>query len=140
VCTQQLTRIYFSWVVFVQASQFLRIITFYSTQLPGPNYHCREVWWLVEASSSCGVILPTPTCLGKKRLCCCCCCRRRRRLLCVMIMIWEYFINLILQGSPLARLPPPQNAAEVLLINCKRQLLYVSIYSSIPFVGPNNLI
>ncbi|KAK9123797.1 hypothetical protein Sjap_013399 [Stephania japonica] len=24
------------------ASQFLRIITFYSTQLPGPNYHCRE--------------------------------------------------------------------------------------------------
>ncbi|OEL27944.1 Phosphatidylinositol:ceramide inositolphosphotransferase [Dichanthelium oligosanthes] len=25
-----------------QASQFLRIITFYSTQLPGPNYHCRE--------------------------------------------------------------------------------------------------
>ena len=67
VCTQQLTRTYFSWVVFVQASQFLRIITFYSTQLPGPNYHCREVWWLVEASSSCGVILPTPTCLGKKK-------------------------------------------------------------------------
>ncbi|XP_044350898.1 phosphatidylinositol:ceramide inositolphosphotransferase isoform X1 [Triticum aestivum] len=26
----------------LQASQFLRIITFYSTQLPGPNYHCRE--------------------------------------------------------------------------------------------------
>ncbi|CAA0829825.1 Phosphatidylinositol\\x3aceramide inositolphosphotransferase 1 [Striga hermonthica] len=25
-----------------QACQFLRIITFYSTQLPGPNYHCRE--------------------------------------------------------------------------------------------------
>ncbi|KAF8395197.1 hypothetical protein HHK36_019139 [Tetracentron sinense] len=24
------------------ASQSLRIITFYSTQLPGPNYHCRE--------------------------------------------------------------------------------------------------
>ncbi|PWZ17911.1 Phosphatidylinositol:ceramide inositolphosphotransferase [Zea mays] len=45
-------------------SQFLRIITFYATQLPGPNYHCRE-------------------------------------------------------GSPLARLPPPQNAAEVFLINCK---------------------
>ncbi|EPS70830.1 hypothetical protein M569_03927, partial [Genlisea aurea] len=22
--------------------QFLRIVTFYSTQLPGPNYHCRE--------------------------------------------------------------------------------------------------
>jgi len=54
-------------------------------------------------------------------------------------MIWEYFINLILQGSPLARLPPPQNAAEVLLINCKMQLLYVSNYSAIPFVGPNNL-
>ncbi|KAF8396858.1 hypothetical protein HHK36_018493 [Tetracentron sinense] len=27
---------------FLQASQILRIITFYSTQLPGPNYHCRE--------------------------------------------------------------------------------------------------
>ncbi|CAF2294636.1 unnamed protein product [Brassica napus] len=25
-----------------QACQFLRVITFYSTQLPGPNYHCRE--------------------------------------------------------------------------------------------------
>ncbi|RWW79465.1 hypothetical protein BHE74_00012251 [Ensete ventricosum] len=25
------------------ACQVLRIITFYSTQLPGPNYHCREV-------------------------------------------------------------------------------------------------
>ncbi|KAL5651776.1 hypothetical protein ACJX0J_037234, partial [Zea mays] len=42
--------------------RFLRIITFYATQLPGPNYHCRE-------------------------------------------------------GSPLARLPPPQNAAKVFLIN-----------------------
>ncbi|KAK7390431.1 hypothetical protein VNO78_25736 [Psophocarpus tetragonolobus] len=27
---------------FLVASQILRIITFYSTQLPGPNYHCRE--------------------------------------------------------------------------------------------------
>ncbi|XP_033148768.1 phosphatidylinositol:ceramide inositolphosphotransferase 2 isoform X3 [Brassica rapa] len=27
---------------FFQACQFLRVITFYSTQLPGPNYHCRE--------------------------------------------------------------------------------------------------
>ncbi|MFS7926505.1 putative sphingomyelin synthase-like domain-containing protein [Helianthus anomalus] len=26
----------------LQACQFLGIITFYSTQLPGPNYHCRE--------------------------------------------------------------------------------------------------
>ena len=26
-----------------QASQILRIVTFYSTVLPGPNYHCREV-------------------------------------------------------------------------------------------------
>ncbi|KAG5095293.1 hypothetical protein JHK84_050881 [Glycine max] len=25
-----------------QASQALRIVTFYATQLPGPNYHCRE--------------------------------------------------------------------------------------------------
>ncbi|XP_060176792.1 phosphatidylinositol:ceramide inositolphosphotransferase 1-like [Lycium barbarum] len=27
---------------FLVACQFLRMITFYSTQLPGPNYHCRE--------------------------------------------------------------------------------------------------
>ncbi|KAJ7961329.1 Phosphatidylinositol:ceramide inositolphosphotransferase 1 [Quillaja saponaria] len=27
---------------FLACSQLLRIITFYSTQLPGPNYHCRE--------------------------------------------------------------------------------------------------
>jgi hypothetical protein len=33
----------FLCVFFLQASQFLRIVTFYSTQLPGPNYHCREV-------------------------------------------------------------------------------------------------
>ncbi|KAI3782600.1 hypothetical protein L2E82_12651 [Cichorium intybus] len=33
------------WVrvlAFLVACQFLRIITFYSTILPGPNYHCRE--------------------------------------------------------------------------------------------------
>ncbi|CAN0879834.1 Phosphatidylinositol:ceramide inositolphosphotransferase 1 [Linum grandiflorum] len=29
-------------LAFLVASQFLRIITFYATQLPGPNYHCRE--------------------------------------------------------------------------------------------------
>ncbi|OAY41411.1 phosphatidylinositol:ceramide inositolphosphotransferase 1 isoform X1 [Manihot esculenta] len=29
-------------LAFLVASQFLRIVTFYSTQLPGPNYHCRE--------------------------------------------------------------------------------------------------
>ncbi|XP_059428216.1 phosphatidylinositol:ceramide inositolphosphotransferase 1 [Corylus avellana] len=29
-------------LAFLVGSQFLRIITFYSTQLPGPNYHCRE--------------------------------------------------------------------------------------------------
>lgn len=34
---------------FLQACQFLRIITFYSTQLPGPNYHCREVYKLVPS-------------------------------------------------------------------------------------------
>ncbi|TKW17738.1 hypothetical protein SEVIR_5G387700v4 [Setaria viridis] len=32
----------FIFISFLLASQFLRIITFYSTQLPGPNYHCRE--------------------------------------------------------------------------------------------------
>ncbi|KAF3576765.1 hypothetical protein DY000_02029131 [Brassica cretica] len=30
------------FVSFFLACQFLRVITFYSTQLPGPNYHCRE--------------------------------------------------------------------------------------------------
>ncbi|KAK2657732.1 hypothetical protein Ddye_010784 [Dipteronia dyeriana] len=29
-------------LAFLVVSQLLRIITFYSTQLPGPNYHCRE--------------------------------------------------------------------------------------------------
>eukprot|EP00268_Persea_americana_P062512 TRINITY_DN801_c1_g1_i1.p1 TRINITY_DN801_c1_g1~~TRINITY_DN801_c1_g1_i1.p1 ORF type:complete len:316 (+),score=27.20 TRINITY_DN801_c1_g1_i1:445-1392(+) len=29
-------------LAFLVASQTLRILTFYSTQLPGPNYHCRE--------------------------------------------------------------------------------------------------
>lgn len=29
-------------LAFLVACQFLRILTFYSTQLPGPNYHCRE--------------------------------------------------------------------------------------------------
>ncbi|KAL9999580.1 hypothetical protein Hdeb2414_s0007g00231331 [Helianthus debilis subsp. tardiflorus] len=31
-----------SFLFILQACQFLGIITFYSTQLPGPNYHCRE--------------------------------------------------------------------------------------------------
>ncbi|MED6161117.1 Phosphatidylinositol:ceramide inositolphosphotransferase 1 [Stylosanthes scabra] len=29
-------------LAFLVVSQFLRVVTFYSTQLPGPNYHCRE--------------------------------------------------------------------------------------------------
>lgn len=29
-------------LAFLVASQILRIVSFYSTQLPGPNYHCRE--------------------------------------------------------------------------------------------------
>ncbi|XP_049400360.1 phosphatidylinositol:ceramide inositolphosphotransferase 1-like [Solanum stenotomum] len=29
-------------LTFLVACQFLRMLTFYSTQLPGPNYHCRE--------------------------------------------------------------------------------------------------
>ncbi|XP_044460688.1 phosphatidylinositol:ceramide inositolphosphotransferase 1-like [Mangifera indica] len=29
-------------LAYLVVSQILRIITFYSTQLPGPNYHCRE--------------------------------------------------------------------------------------------------
>ncbi|XP_058099495.1 phosphatidylinositol:ceramide inositolphosphotransferase 1-like [Magnolia sinica] len=56
-------------LAFLVASQILRIITFYSTQLPGPNYHCRE-------------------------------------------------------GSKLARLPRPDSALEVLLINFPRGVIY----------------
>ncbi|XP_042456244.1 phosphatidylinositol:ceramide inositolphosphotransferase-like isoform X1 [Zingiber officinale] len=56
-------------LAFLVACQTLRIITFYSTQLPGPNYHCRE-------------------------------------------------------GSKLARLPPPDTIAEVLLINFPRGVLF----------------
>ncbi|KAL3357026.1 hypothetical protein AABB24_017612 [Solanum stoloniferum] len=29
-------------LAFLVVCQFLRMLTFYSTQLPGPNYHCRE--------------------------------------------------------------------------------------------------
>ncbi|CAL2263841.1 unnamed protein product [Prunus armeniaca] len=54
---------------YLGVSQMLRIITFYSTLLPGPNYHCRE-------------------------------------------------------GSKLARLPPPESALEVLLINFPRGVMY----------------
>ncbi|XP_062014670.1 phosphatidylinositol:ceramide inositolphosphotransferase 2-like, partial [Rosa rugosa] len=32
----------FIFLSFVLTCQFLRILTFYSTHLPGPNYHCRE--------------------------------------------------------------------------------------------------
>jgi len=60
-------------LAFLVASQFLRIITFYSTQLPGPNYHCRE-------------------------------------------------------GSKLATLPPPNNALEVLLINCKFSIVGLLVW------------
>ncbi|KAA8518972.1 hypothetical protein F0562_016254 [Nyssa sinensis] len=56
-------------LAFLVGCQLLRIITFYSTQLPGPNYHCRE-------------------------------------------------------GSKLARLPRPDSAIEVLLINFPRGVLY----------------
>ncbi|XWS53063.1 hypothetical protein CRYUN_Cryun11dG0125600 [Craigia yunnanensis] len=30
-------------LAYLVVSQCLRIVTFYSTQLPGPNYHCRDV-------------------------------------------------------------------------------------------------
>ncbi|KAG9147899.1 hypothetical protein Leryth_003495 [Lithospermum erythrorhizon] len=36
------TKKIYTVLVWCRACQFLRIITFYSTQLPGPNYHCRE--------------------------------------------------------------------------------------------------
>ncbi|KAK4755427.1 hypothetical protein SAY87_009184 [Trapa incisa] len=57
------------FLAFLVACQCLRIITFYSTQLPGPNYHCRE-------------------------------------------------------GSKLARLPPPRNVLDVLLINFPQGVVY----------------
>uniref|UniRef100_A0A2N9IQS1 Sphingomyelin synthase-like domain-containing protein n=1 Tax=Fagus sylvatica TaxID=28930 RepID=A0A2N9IQS1_FAGSY len=45
-------------MMLVQGSQFLRIVTFYSTQLPGPNYHCREVDSLCAGSKL--ATLPRP--------------------------------------------------------------------------------
>ncbi|OAY82830.1 Phosphatidylinositol:ceramide inositolphosphotransferase [Ananas comosus] len=33
---------FYTVLLWLRVSQILRIITFYSTQLPGPNYHCRE--------------------------------------------------------------------------------------------------
>lgn len=57
------------FLAYLVACQSLRIITFYATQLPGPNYHCRE-------------------------------------------------------GSKLARLPPPESALEVILINFPRGMVY----------------
>lgn len=39
----------------LQGCQILRIVTFYSTQLPGPNYHCREV---INAYTHNNCILP----------------------------------------------------------------------------------
>ncbi|KAJ8899949.1 hypothetical protein K2173_019654 [Erythroxylum novogranatense] len=56
-------------LAFLVACQILRIITFYATLLPGPNYHCRE-------------------------------------------------------GSKLARLPRPQSALEVVLINFPHGIVY----------------
>ncbi|XP_062172243.1 phosphatidylinositol:ceramide inositolphosphotransferase 3 isoform X2 [Alnus glutinosa] len=56
-------------LAYLVACQSLRIITFYATQLPGPNYHCRE-------------------------------------------------------GSKLARLPPPESALEVILINFPQGAVY----------------
>ncbi|KAJ8753782.1 hypothetical protein K2173_000036 [Erythroxylum novogranatense] len=56
-------------LAFLVACQVLRILTFYATQLPGPNYHCRE-------------------------------------------------------GSKLARLPRPQSALEVVLINFPHGIVY----------------
>ncbi|KAJ7549104.1 hypothetical protein O6H91_07G040100 [Diphasiastrum complanatum] len=56
-------------LVILVACQLLRIVTFLSTQLPGPNYHCRE-------------------------------------------------------GSPVAKLPPPRNIGEVLLINFPKGIVY----------------
>ncbi|KAI5670026.1 hypothetical protein M9H77_19879 [Catharanthus roseus] len=63
-------------LAFLVACQILRIITFYSTQLPGPNYHCRDKY------------------------------------------------SFSMQGSKLARLPRPDSALEVLLINFPRGVLY----------------
>ncbi|CAI0540303.1 unnamed protein product [Linum tenue] len=56
-------------LTYLGVCQILRIVTFYSTQLPGPNYHCRE-------------------------------------------------------GSKLAKLPPPESAVELLVINFSRGVNY----------------
>ncbi|KAH0730022.1 hypothetical protein KY289_001210 [Solanum tuberosum] len=40
--TDQLRSVLLKEISCMEGCQFLWIITFYSTQLPGPNYHCRE--------------------------------------------------------------------------------------------------
>jgi len=96
----------FCFLIFLpfQVCQILRIITFYSTQLPGPNYHCREV----KSISS------VPFCFMRYL--------EVRTFILLHISV-HYNLVLVLQGSKLARLPPPQSVFEVLLINCELLLL-----------------
>jgi hypothetical protein len=104
----------FLCVFFLQASQFLRIVTFYSTQLPGPNYHCREVRWFIRAIY---IYLCYQNAWEKYV-------QKGRFWLTFVTLCYCSLMSICTytQGSPLARLPPPKNAAEVFLINCKMQL------------------
>ncbi|KAL3380042.1 hypothetical protein AABB24_000589 [Solanum stoloniferum] len=42
LCVSKNVVLYLTSFWYLLGCQFLWIITFYSTQLPGPNYHCRE--------------------------------------------------------------------------------------------------
>ncbi|KAF3443516.1 hypothetical protein FNV43_RR13200 [Rhamnella rubrinervis] len=45
-------------LAFLVACQTLRILTFYSTHLPGPNYHCREVQLSLSGLKCCYIAPP----------------------------------------------------------------------------------
>ncbi|KAF8397369.1 hypothetical protein HHK36_016282 [Tetracentron sinense] len=93
--------------MFLQASQTLRIITFYSTQLPGPNYHCREVEFCINAAMF-GEVIYSSLLLsfGESKF------------------LQSVMTSCPLQGSKLARLPRPDSVLEVLLINFPRGVIY----------------
>lgn len=96
----------------------LRIVTFYSTQLPGPNYHCREVRFWKTLHDLCQYdVLQTP---GVVKFIV-------QLLDSVNFLLKQCFTiryKCLFQGSKLARLPRPESVVEVLLINFPRGMIY----------------
>lgn len=104
---------FFRHILYFQVCQMLRIVTFYSTQLPGPNYHCREVRFWKTLHDLCQYdLLQTP---GVVKFIV-------QLLDSVNFLLKQCFTiryKCLFQGSKLARLPRPESVVEVLLINCQ---------------------